>query len=322
MLLKLALSTAVLSGAPGYAGTPVGKPVTLGEGATALQGTLLGPMGRQGGPAMLIIAGSGPTDRDGNSPLGVKAQPYKLLAEGLAGRGVTTLRFDKRGVAASAGAASREEDLRFETYIEDAKAWTNRLRRETKERCVWLLGHSEGALVAQAAARDNQGVCGLVLVAGAGKKAGETIREQLSEALPDAAKARAFAALAELEAGRTVAVPPPPAALFRPSVQPYLISWFRYDPADLLRSYKKPVLLLRGTTDLQATIGHSDRLAAAQPRARRVELEGVNHVLKIAPAQRAANLATYGNAELPLAPGIVDVVANFITRTMRTRSLR
>lgn len=288
------------------------KAVTLGEGPAALHGTLLTPEGVSRPPAVLIISGSGPTDRDGNNPMGVRAQSLKLLAEGLAGRGVASLRFDKRGIAASAAAAPSEADLRFETYVADARSWASRLRREVGRPCVWLAGHSEGALVAQAAARDNAEVCGLVLISGAGRKAGEAVREQLSAALPEPARTAVLAAVSELEAGRTVPSPPPPAALFRPSVQPYLISWFRYDPAELLRAYAGPVLIVQGSTDLQVTTADADRLAAAQPRARRVDLKGVNHVLKLAPADRAANIATYGDPALPLAPGVVDAVAEFV----------
>lgn len=315
--LSAVLTTVLAVASPAFAQTPpsgstAARSVTLGDGSAALHGTLLPAVGTARPPAVLIIAGSGPTDRDGNNPLGVRAQTYKLLAEGLAARGVTTLRFDKRGIAASASAAAKEEDLRFETYVDDAKAWASKLKREAGTSCVWLLGHSEGALVAQAAARNNAEVCGLMLVAGAGRKAADIIRQQLSAALPEAARAPAFAALTELEAGRTVASPPPPAALFRASVQPYLISWFKYDPTKLLGAYKSPVLILHGSTDIQAMTVDADRLAAANPKAKRVELQGVNHVLKTAPLDRAANLATYGDPDLPLAPGVVDALADFV----------
>ena len=106
----------------------VSRAVTLGEGSQALHGTLLAPAAGPRAPAVLIIAGSGPTDRDGDNPLGVKARSYRLLAEGLAAHGIASLRYDKRGVAASAPAAAREEDLRIETYADDARAWARRLR--------------------------------------------------------------------------------------------------------------------------------------------------------------------------------------------------
>jgi fermentation-respiration switch protein FrsA (DUF1100 family) len=121
------------------------------------------------------------------------------------------------------------------------------------------------------------------------------------------------AILAELEAGRTVAdVPPQLGALFRPSVQPYLISWLPLDPAAMVAGYAGPVMIGQGTTDLQVSVTDANALAAARPDARLVIWEGVNHLLKIAPADRAANTATYSNPTLPLAPGVVEDVAGFI----------
>ncbi|MBC6981744.1 alpha/beta hydrolase [Caulobacter sp. 17J80-11] len=278
-----------------------------------LKGTLTTPAKGAKGPVVLILAGSGPTDRDGNSPIGVQAAPYRLLAHGLAERGVTSLRVDKRGIAASMAAATKEEDLRFQTYSDDARAWAAELKRQTGAKCVWLVGHSEGALVAEVAAQDNKDVCGVVLISGAGRKAADVLREQLTAGLPQAMQADAFKTLAELEAGRTVANPPPAlAALFRPSVQPYLISWLPLDPAELVKTVHGPVLIVQGTTDIQIGMADAERLAAARSDAKLVRLEGVNHVLKVASAERAANQATYADPNLPLAPGVVEAVADFV----------
>lgn len=278
-----------------------------------LKGTLTTPADGARGPAVLILAGSGPTDRDGNSPLGVQAAPYRLLAHGLAERGISSLRVDKRGIAASMAAAAKEEDLRFQTYSDDARAWAAELKRQTGARCVWLVGHSEGALVAEVAAQKNRDVCGVALISGAGRKAAEVLREQLAAGLPKDMQADAFKTLDELEAGRTVANPPPAlAALFRPSVQPYLISWLPLDPAALLKDIRGPVLIVQGTSDLQIGVADAERLAAARPDAKLIKLEGVNHVLKAASAERAANLATYADPQLPLAPGVVEGIADFV----------
>ncbi len=108
--------------------------------------------------------------------------------------------------------------------------------------------------------------------------------------------------------------PPALAALFRPSVQPYLISWFPFDPAALLAAYDGPVLIVQGTTDIQVGMADADALAAAQPNAERATFEGVSHLLKFAPADRAANIATYSDPTLPLAPGVADAVSEFILR--------
>jgi hypothetical protein len=304
-MLSLILAAALLD--------PTATPVVLPSGPAPLHGTLLTPEGPTRAVAV-ILPGSGPTDRDGNSPAGVAASTYRLLAEGLAEQGVATVRIDKRAIGQSAAAMIAEQDLTFQTYVDDARGWAAETARMTGRPCVWLIGHSEGALVAQSAVADgNDSVCGLVLLAGAGRPAGTVLREQFEAGLPEALKAPAFAALDELEAGRQVADPPAAlSALFRPAIQPYLISWAALDPADLIRDYNGPVMIGLGTTDIQVSLADARALSEAQPSARLVLWEGVNHVLKLAPADRAANIAVYGDPTLPLAPGVVEDVASFI----------
>ncbi|MBX9461286.1 MAG: alpha/beta fold hydrolase [Brevundimonas sp.] len=303
-MLSLILAAALLS-------DPVSTPVALPSEPSPLHGTLLTPPDTRA--AALIVAGSGPTDRDGNSPLGVSASSYRLLAEGLAARGVATVRTDKRGIAASAFAGGREEDLRFTDYADDARAWAAETARLTGQPCAWLIGHSEGALVALvAASRDDEAICGLVLLSGAGRPIGAVLREQLA-GVPEPFLGQALTILAELEAGRPVAeVPPQLSALFRPSVQPYMISWLPLDPAALAAAYDGPVMIGQGATDIQVGVADARALAAARPDATLKIWDGVNHLLKIAPADRAANAATYRDPDLPLAPGVVDDIAGFI----------
>ncbi|MND94078.1 hypothetical protein D3C80_862830 [compost metagenome] len=153
-----------------------------------------------------------------------------------------------------------------------------------------------------------------MLLSGAGRPAGAVLREQLA-ALPEPLKTQAYGAVADLEAGRTVGDPPASlAALFRPSVQPYLISWLALDPAKLAADYEGPIFIGQGATDLQVGVADAEALKAAQPRAERVVWDGVNHVLKVAPAERAANVATYMDPALPLAPGVVEAVAAFVLK--------
>ena len=294
--------------------SPVSTDIALPAQPAPLHGTLLTPEAPTA--VAVILPGSGPTDRDGNSPLGVAASTYRLLAEGLAAQGIATVRIDKRGIAASAAAGPAEADLRFDAYAADARAWATEAAARTGQPCAWLIGHSEGALVAlKAVEGGDDKICGLILLSGAGRPAGVVIREQLQAGLPDPLKTQAFAVLTELEAGHTVAdTPPALAALFRPSVQPYLISWLPLDPAALLAAYDGPVFIGQGTTDLQVTVTDAQALAAADPKATLKLWDGVNHLLKTAPADRAANLATYADPALPLAPGVAEDVGAFIVR--------
>ena len=295
--------------------SPVSTPVQLASTPAPLHGTLLTPEG-QTRAAAVILPGSGPTDRDGNSgQFGIRASTYRLLAEGLAERGVASIRIDKRGIGQSAAAGPAEADLRFNAYADDARAWAAEAAAKTGQPCAWLIGHSEGALVAlAAAAKGSDKICGLVLLSGAGRPAGVVLREQLA-ALPEPLKTRAYEVLSELEAGRTVAAPPAElAALFRRSVQPYLISWLALDPAQLAAAYDGPIFIGQGTTDIQVSVADAEAIKAAQPRATLAVWDGVNHVLKTAPADRAANVATYMDPALPLAPGVVEAVAGFVLK--------
>jgi uncharacterized protein len=310
MLKQFALAAFLAVAATSQALAAADVEVEINGGLGPLKGSLLMPDGNAPVPAVLIIPGSGPTDRNGNQP-GMTNDALKRVAEQLAGQGIASLRIDKRGVAASARAAAREEDLRFETYIDDAVAWIKFLKQQKRIANVIVLGHSEGALIGTIAAQRTD-VAGFISLAGPGFRAGEALRRQLGPQLPPDLKTRAFAVLAELEAGRTVASPPPElVALFRPSVQPYLISWFKYDPAAELAKLNKPVLIVQGTTDIQVGVDDAKALAAAKPEAKLVLIKGMNHILRAAPIDRAANLATYTNPGLPLKPELMPAIVGF-----------
>ncbi|MGZ8998584.1 MAG: alpha/beta hydrolase, partial [Allosphingosinicella sp.] len=253
-----------------------------------------------------------------NSPLGIKASTYKLLAEGLAERGVATVRIDKRGMFASAGAIPDPNKVTVPDYVADVRAWTAIIRARSGAPCIWLLGHSEGGLIALAAARGPD-ICGLLLVSAPGRPIGTLIREQLRANPANAPLLdQAMAAIDSLEAGRRVdtsAMHPAIAGMFAPQVQDFEISLFSYDPARLIAGYGKPVLIVQGQRDIQVTEADARRLAEANKLAKLVLLPDVNHVLKtVTSADPGANIATYADPALPLAPGIADVIAGFVAR--------
>ncbi|HEV2261741.1 MAG TPA: alpha/beta fold hydrolase [Candidatus Rubrimentiphilum sp.] len=290
--------------------------IALHTATGTISGTLSLPNAAKGVPIVLIIAGSGPTDRDGNNPLiPGKNDAYKLLAAGLAGRGIASVRYDKRGIGASAKAMTSESSLRFTTYVDDAKGWIDLLRRDPRFSKVVVAGHSEGALIGTIAAQ-RPGVAGFASLEGAGRPAAAILRAQLKPQFPPALYAEADAAITQLQNGKlyTAGLPDSLNALFRPSVQPYLISWFKYDPAVEIGKVRAPVIIVQGTADLQVTMVDAQALQSGNPRAKLVVVEGMNHVLKHAPntSTQAAILAGYSDPALPVDPKVTDAVASLV----------
>jgi len=284
--------------------------------AGPLKGVMLAPEAARG-PVALIIPGSGPTDHDGNNPMGIQASTYRLLAQDLAARGVTTVRIDKRGMFTSAAATPDANAVTIPDYATDVHAWVASVRKQTGAACVWLIGHSEGGLVAMVAARDDPAVCGLVLVATPGRPLGTVLRDQLKANPANAPLLdQALPAIAALEKGQavdTAGLHPALQGLFNKQVQGFLISALSYDPARLLAGYRKPVLLLQGARDLQVGEADARLLAAADPQATLVLLPGVNHVLKtVASDDVRANFAAYADPALPLADGVGVAIARFM----------
>lgn len=276
-----------------------------------LHGSLIVPDRGARSATVLILAGSGPVDCDGNLP-GLRNDSLKLLARGLAERGIASLRIDKRGIGQSRTAAMREEDLRIQTYVDDAIGWLAFLGARQDTGPLFILGHSEGALIATLAAQ-RMDVAGVILVAGAGEPAAQLIARQLSDAgVPEHLQTESKRISQSLARGVAVAdVPPELAALYRASVQPYLMSWLPLDPAAELARLTAPALIVQGTHDLQIRVEDAQRLAAG-PNSKFVLIEAMNHVLREAPKERAANLAIYGAFDKPLAPELVPAIASFI----------
>ena len=263
-------------------------------------------------PALLLVAGSGPVDRDGNLP-GLVNNSLRMLAEGLAERGVATLRTDKRGVGASHAAAPNEAALTLDAYVSDTARWWHALAGDPGVSRAGLLGHSEGALIATLAAKA-VAADRLVLLAGAGVPAGPLILRQLAAGgVPAGQVAEARGIIGRLLQGEAVAeVPPPLMGLFRPSVQPYVTSWLVRDPAAELAPLQCPMLVVQGTADLQIQVSDARLLAASRPAAALLLVPGMNHVMKAPAGSRAANLAAYADPDMPLADGLVDGIARFM----------
>jgi uncharacterized protein len=287
--------------------------VTLDTPTGKLVGSLLVPASTTKVPVALIIAGSGPTDRDCNSAnTNLHTDAYKMLAHALADAGVASLRYDKRGVGGSIGAATREDDMTVNIEADDAAAWASKLKADPRFGPLIVIGHSEGSLLGMVAAQRNKAAA-FISIAGAGERASDILRKQLTGKLPPPLVAENERILSTLERGEVPGnVPQALATIYRPSVMPYLISWFRYSPTQNLQSLEMPVLIVQGDNDLQVHVEQANALKAARPDATLAVIPGMNHILKIVPADPQQNLASYANPALPLAPQLVTTIDQFL----------
>jgi pimeloyl-ACP methyl ester carboxylesterase len=284
---------------------------TLQTSTGELSGTLTVPILKGTFPVALIIAGSGPTDRNGNNAQ-MKNNSLQMLAHELAAQGIASLRYDKRGIGKSASAMISEEQMRFENYVEDAKAWVSELKTDSRFRELIIIGHSEGSLIGMLASEKADV---FVSLAGAGRPIDVILKEQLAVQLEGNKKLLRAAneGLSKLKEGKLVEDAPVELfGLFRPSVQPYMISWMKYDPAVEISKLKIPIVIVQGSTDLQVQVKDAELLHAASVGSRYILIEGMNHIFKMAPSDREKNIETYSKPELPIVQELIRAICNSV----------
>jgi pimeloyl-ACP methyl ester carboxylesterase len=288
--------------------------ITVSRAGVTLEGTAWIPRRAEGKlPVALIVAGSGPTDRDGNSVLGIHSDAYRLLSAGLSARGVATIRYDKRGAGESRN-NSAPESIQFDDLVGDALAWVELIRRDPRFGQLTLVGHSEGGLVETLAAQRTR--CdALVLIASPGRSIDVVVRDQLAKQSPASLLGDYDRLVSALRDGRALlSVPEELRPLFDPAGRSFLNSMLGLMPPEELKKVAGcPITIVQGDTDLQISVEDAKLLAAARPDARLRVLSHMNHVLK-REEQAALPQASYTDPERPLAPGLVDAVDAGVAR--------
>ena len=277
-----------------------------------LYGTLSVPAGIKKPPVVLLIAGSGPTDRDGNNPI-IPGKNNSLLqiADSLAKHGIACLRYDKRGIAKSVFKNMIEDSINFSDGVNDAIAFYQYLSNKKFKR-IYIAGHSEGSLVGMSVAKQVQ-CSGFISLAGAGRRIDIILKEQLNS-LPDNLKEESYTYLDSLAAGKKIINPDKLLySLFRPSIQPYMISWLQYDPQQIIQSLNCPALIIQGNKDLQVKVLDAENLKKANTKADLLIINNMNHVLKeVISNEPLDNQKTYGNPLLPVMHELISGMVNFI----------
>lgn len=287
--------------------------VSIVVNGSKLVGTLEVPKSDHPVDVALIIAGSGPTDGDGNNPLiSGKNNSLKMISELLLNNSIASLRYDKRGIGASDKV--NESELTFDTYINDAVEWVKYLKNDKRFSKIIIIGHSEGSLIGMIAANRIE-IGKYVSLCGPGEPINLTITKQLKDNnLPQELFNSCIAIMDSLKDGHLVKnIDPSLFMLFRPSVQPYLISWFKYDPCKEIAKLKISVLIIGGTTDIQVDVKNAELLSKANTNSRLKIIDNMNHVLKNVPTMdRTINAQSYGNPDLALSETLSSTLVEFI----------
>lgn len=294
----------------------VEAPYTIRNAGLELAGTLTTPRGvTKSVPVVVIIAGSGPTDRNGNSVMGIRPNSYAQLAWRLAERGIASLRYDKRVLPGTKGTVDITT-LSLADFASDARAAAESLAIDKRFSRVLLLGHSEGASLALIAAKNGPPVAGVISVSGLGRAVTTVIRQQLSRQVDSATLVRYDSAMAEYLRGEPPKdIPAGLEAFFVPMNLRFMRTWAEFDPPAAMRAVRQPVLIVQGGRDLQVTPKDAELLKSGRPDAPIVIVPLANHVLKqAADTTLAGQMPLYQNPAAPIMPDVVNQIADWILK--------
>lgn len=272
-------------------------------------GTLLVPEKIERMPLVILIQGSGPVNRDGNAPM-MKNNGMRKIGEALAENGIASFRFDKR-IFKMDKLKLREENLSFDDFVTDVVAIVDHFKNEESFSKIIVAGHSEGALIGLLASQRTEADA-YISLAGAGRPIDQIIVEQLSKQSEELS-ANAGNAFEEIRVhGETANYSPYLESVFRPSVQPYLASWMKYDPAEEISKLIIPVLLVNGSFDLQVDLEDAENLKEALPAAQLAILENMNHIFREIKGESLENTKAYNEPNRPLHPELIPLLLDFI----------
>jgi alpha/beta superfamily hydrolase len=257
----------------------------------------------------IIIAGSGPTDRDGNNS-SMKSNYLKMLAEELNKKGISSFRYDKRGVSKSLGDIKSPNEIQFLDYVNDVKSIINHFKDTKKYKKIVIIGHSEGSLIGMLASKSIAD--GFISIAGAGVDYLTLIQRQLSNRAPYI-KSMSDPIIEQLKKNKLVdSVPPMLNNLFGTNLQRFLIDASSFDPAAEISKLLIPILIIQGTNDIQVEVKDAEILHTASSKSKLKIIQGMNHVFRQVSENFILNLQTYANPDLPIDENLPVIISEFI----------
>ncbi len=278
---------------------------------TLIDGTLLVPDSTAVQPLAIIIAGSGPTDRNGNQQM-MQNNSLKFLAEGIYEKGIASFRYDKRIVKQIRTKTVDERNIHFGDFIDDAVAVLNHFKEDKRFSSIYIIGHSQGSLIGMIAAQ--HGADGFISIAGAGQEIDDVIVDQLSKQAPDLID-NARTAFDDLRVhGVSHNYSPALGSIFRKEVQPFIFSWMQYNPKEEIAKLEIPVMIINGDKDLQVQVSEAELLKEAKPDAEYAIISEMNHIFKKVEGNDLENSKTYNQYNLPVMPELIQHIVSFINR--------
>ena len=273
-----------------------------------IDGTLLNPNTAKNPSLAILIGGSGPTNRDGNQNF-LKNNSLKKLAEGLTNNGIATFRYDKR-VVKQIRQGNVDKDMMFDDFVADAAAVIDYFKGKDNYSKIYVIGHSQGSLVGMLAAKDE--VDGFISLAGAGQNVGNVLVDQVTKMAPTLGE-ETLRIVDALKLGKTVSdYPTALASLFRPDLQPFMINWMKYNPAEVIAAIDIPVLIINGTKDLQVSESEAELLKKANKDAVLTIITNMNHVLFEIEGDDLENSKSYNESFRPISPQLIMSITDFI----------
>ncbi len=258
---------------------------------------------------VILIAGSGPTDRDGNQK-GLTNNSLKYVSEALAKNDIAVFSYDKRIIAQMKSKTVNEAALTFDDFITDATSVLLFFKNKKKYNKIIIAGHSEGSLIGMIAA--NEKADAFISLAGAGRTIDAVLVDQITKQAPFL-KEETQKNLDILKSGKTFELKNPMlASIFRESIQSYMISWIQYNPQIEIAKLQMPVLVINGTKDLQVAVSEAELLKKAKPEAELVLIENMNHIFKVINGDDAENMKSYSNPDIPIATKLTSTITTFV----------
>lgn len=290
---------------------------TLSFQEGVIKGRLMHPIEKDHETLIIIVPGSGRMDLNGNIKPTFNTNNLLMISEFLADEGYYTLRYDKRGVGESSEIINTESDIDFHNSVDDVVKWVEKYSKDPRFKRIVLFGHSEGALIASQVSIMSEEIDALISVAAIAIPADQVILERL-QAQSEELYELSIPIIEELKIGNMVTrVPFALFDLFRPSVQPYLISLFDFIPIEIARQVEVPTLIIHGNRDININESHGKLLHQEIPHSKLVIVSGMNHVLKHATSDKEENMSTYTNPELPIHEKFKDEVLLFLSEIIK-----